>query len=152
MGAPAGKPSQGAAVTCRASTIKKRDSSGWLCLHPPGPCYSVTWERSSHREPETNTEPPEWSFQCGRLLDLVFIRAAYLPKGTRVGPSGPLACPKHNSKKQFPKQAPPGGPAKNQEWGPQQPCGCSWSPKGHRALLGPVANFALPCRPQGSRR
>lgn len=80
------------------------------------------------------------------------IRAAYLPKGTRVGLSGPLACPQAKTQRDSsPNRFHQEGPAKNQEWGPPRALWLFSGPKGHRVLLGPVANFALPCRPQASR-
>lgn len=154
MGAPAGKAQSGAAVTCRASTIRA-SLSGWLCLCPPAPASLSTWERGSHRGPlEPTLSPQSGAFSVDGAPGPGFhIRAAYLPKGTRVGPSGPLACPQATTQRNSsPNRLHQEGPAKNQEeWGPPTALWLFLGPKEHRALLGPVANFALPCRPQGSR-
>lgn len=154
MGAPVGKAQSGAAVTCRASTIRA-SLSGWLCLHPPGPCYSVHVGTEFTRGPlRDNTEPPEWSLQCGRRSWTWLSHQGSLPsQGDKSWSFRSFSLsPSYNSKGQFPKQAPPGGSGK--EPGGMGATNSLWlfsGPKGHGALLGPVANFALPCRPQGSR-
>lgn len=88
---------------------------------PQGPAtLYVTWERSSTGAPLEPTLSPQVGFSVEALLDLVPIRTdPTFPKGQELVRQVLWLVPSWHSKKQFPKQAPPGGPAKNQEeWGP----------------------------------
>lgn len=119
---------------------------------PRGPATLSTWEWSSHRGPlEPTLSPQSGAFSVDGAPGPGFhIRAAYLPKGTRVGPSGPLACPQAKTQRDSsPNRIHQEGLAKKQEeWRPPRALWLFSGPKGHRALLGPVANFAPPCPPQ----